>query len=124
MFVNTVAGAVVREGDGLLSRALLQEGDLAETALTVTWVEVRPGACQAQHNHAPQQVYVVVTGEGRMGVGDEERDVRRGDLVFVPPGVRHGITNTGSDTLIYVSAATPAFRVTDLYDSGELAPPP
>jgi hypothetical protein len=32
-------------------------------------------------------------------------------------------TNTGPDVLVYVSAATPAFRLDELYDSGDLASP-
>jgi hypothetical protein len=32
-------------------------------------------------------------------------------------------TNTGPDTLVYASAATPAFRLDELYDSGDLASP-
>lgn len=124
MFVRTAAQAHRRERDGLVSRVLIQEGDLAESALTVTWVDVRPGASQAPHDHAPQQVYVIVRGEGCMRVGKDEHDVRQGDLVFVPSNVTHGITNTGADTLTYVSAATPAFQVTDLYDSGPLGGTP
>ena len=55
-----------------------------------------------------------------MHVEDDERDLAAGDLVFIPPRARHGIVNTGPDTLTYVSAATPAFSVSDLYDAGEL----
>jgi len=122
VFVTSGEEARVGERPGLRSRVLLQAGDEAAADLAVTWVEVAPGAAQAPHAHAPQQVYVVVSGSGRMLVGDEERDVGAGDLVFVPPAERHGITNTGAGTLIYVSAATPAFSVTDLYERGDDPP--
>jgi mannose-6-phosphate isomerase-like protein (cupin superfamily) len=56
-----------------------------------------------------------------MRVGDEEREVREGHLVFIPPETKHGIVNTGEEVLSYVSAATPAFPVTDLYDAGQLS---
>lgn len=56
-----------------------------------------------------------------MKVGEDERDVREGQMVFVPPKVEHGIVNTGDGPLTYVSAATPAFPVTDLYDAGQLS---
>lgn len=117
MFHASVATAPTRTAGELVSHVLMQQGD-ADSALTVTWVEVPPGAAQAPHDHAPEQVYVVVRGTGRMRVGDDERDVAAGDLVLAPGGVTHGITNTGDGPLEYVSAATPAFRVTDVYDRG------
>ena len=123
MLIRTAADARTRERDGLVSRVLLQAGDVVDSALTVTWVDVRPGASQAAHHHPPEQVYVIVRGQGRMHVGEEEHDVGQGDLIFVPANATHGIRNTGTGTLSYVSAATPAFRVTDLYDRGVLADP-
>jgi mannose-6-phosphate isomerase-like protein (cupin superfamily) len=42
-------------------------------------------------------------------------------MVFIPPNVEQGIVNTGDGPLTYVSAATPAFPVTDLYDAGQLS---
>lgn len=95
---------------------LLQRGD-ADSALTVTWVEVPPGAAQAPHRHAPEQVYVVVRGTGRMRVDAALQDVGRGDLILVPSGALHGIENTGDGVLEYLSSATPSFSVTDIYDA-------
>jgi len=121
MFVRSTASAPTRERDGLVSRVLLQLGDVPRAALTVTWVDVQPGGAQQQHHHEPQQVYVVVGGRGRMTVAEEERDVERGDLVFIPPDVPHSIVNAGDEVLTYVSASSPAFSITDLYDGGLLA---
>ena len=108
-------------GDGVVSRLLHSKGDEPDTELTVTWVEVEPGSEQVVHSHRPEQVYVVVAGEGRMHVGKEKRDVSAGDVVHIPPNAEHGIRNTSDETLEYVSAATPAFppgKVRDFYDGG------
>ena len=107
-------------GDGVVSRLLHTQGDAPDTDLTVTWVEVEPGSEQVAHSHLPEQVYVVVAGEGRMRVGNEERDVSAGDVVHIPPNAEHGIENTGDEMLEYVSAATPAFpreQVERFYES-------
>jgi mannose-6-phosphate isomerase-like protein (cupin superfamily) len=96
-------------GDGLVSTILHSERDAADTDLTITWVEVDPGASQVHHSHDPEQVYVVVAGEGRMSVAGEQRDVAAGDLVHIPSNADHAIENTGAEPLEYVSAATPAF---------------
>src|SRR5215216_2664613 len=69
MFVAHANTAPTRHLDGLTSRALLQEGDVADADLTVTWVDVEPGSAQQTHAHDPQQIYVIVAGHGRMTVG-------------------------------------------------------
>lgn len=114
MFNTRFTDAPTRQAGELVSHILLQRGD-TDSALTVTWVQVAPGGQQAPHRHAPEQVYVIVRGTGRIRVKDEVREVGPGDLVLVPPGATHGIENTGEELLEYVSAATPAFRVADHY---------
>ena len=121
MYVKDLSGATKREVDGLVSYILLEEGDAPGGELSVTWVDVEPGGEQKPHSHGPQQIYVITRGTGRMKVGDTERDVGAGHLVFIPPDTEHGIVNTGDETLTYISAATPAFPVTDLYDTGPLS---
>ena len=105
--------------DGLVSKLLHSERHDPETDLTITWVTVEPGASQVQHSHDPEQVYVLVAGEGEMTVGDEQRAVTAGDCVHIPPNTTHGIENTGDEPLAYVSAATPAIpreEVEEFYD--------
>jgi mannose-6-phosphate isomerase-like protein (cupin superfamily) len=121
MYVRDLSSAPKRKVDGLVSHILLEEGDAPGGELSVTWVDVEPGSEQKPHSHGPQQVYVITRGEGRMKVGEDERDVREGQMIFIPPETEHGIVNTGDGVLTYVSAATPAFPVTDLYDAGQLS---
>jgi mannose-6-phosphate isomerase-like protein (cupin superfamily) len=52
---------------------------------------------------------VIVRGSGRMILGDEEREVSAGTLVFIPPGTQHAIRNDGNEALVYVSATSPPF---------------
>jgi mannose-6-phosphate isomerase-like protein (cupin superfamily) len=121
MFVKDLSNAPKREVEGLVSHILLEEGDAPGGELSITWVDVEPGAEQKPHSHGPQQVYVITRGSGRMKVGEDEQDVTVGQLVFIPPNTEHGIVNTGDEVLTYVSAATPAFPVTELYDAGQLS---
>ena|SRR4249919_2907734 len=121
MYVKDLGDAPTRELDGLVSHILLEEGDAPGGEMSITWVDVEPGNEQPQHSHGPQQVYVITRGSGRMKVGEEERDVSAGCMVFIPSNTDHGIVNTGEETLTYVSAATPAFPVTELYDAGQIS---
>lgn len=111
-----------RERSGLISHILLQRGDLPETGLTATWVEVAPGSRQRPHDHLSEQIYVITAGRGRMLVGEEKREVSAGDLVYVPSCAVHGIENASEEALTYVSAATPALDAEVTYDAGQLRP--
>ena len=115
MYVRSTADAPLRQRQGMTTRILLEAGDAAGADMAVTWVEVGPGARQGEHRHTPQQVYVVVAGQGRMHVADETRDLTAGDLAYVPPDAPHYIVNTGSEALQYISAATPTFSQTGFY---------
>jgi mannose-6-phosphate isomerase-like protein (cupin superfamily) len=100
----------------------MDAGDLGSRNLTVTWVDVPPGAEQRAHSHGEaEQVYVIVRGRGRMQVAGDVEEVAEGDLVFIPPAAEHGITNDGSETLVYVSAASPPVSMEELYRE-ELSP--
>ncbi len=43
------------------------------------------------HKHDFEEFYYVLHGRGVMTVGNEERDVFPGDLIFIPPNVMHSI---------------------------------
>jgi len=78
--------------------------------MAITMVHGDPGSEQPVHSHPEaEQVYVVVAGTGLMRVNDEALDVGPGTLVFIPPGAKHSILNTGSVPLVYVSATSPPF---------------
>ncbi len=74
-----------REHDGLRSHIFLQQGDLPQANLAITWVDVAPGSRQMLHRHGPEQVYVIIQGTGRMRVGEEEEDVVTGILSTFHP---------------------------------------
>lgn len=120
VFVRNRMGAPWRERGGLVSRILLQEGDVPGVGLAATWVKVAPGSRQRQHDHVAELVYVITQGRGKMRVGEEERWVEEENLVYVPSGALHGIENASEGVLIYVSAATPAIGVEAAYDTGRL----
>ncbi|NIR68236.1 MAG: cupin domain-containing protein [candidate division Zixibacteria bacterium] len=88
--------------------------------IAATWVDINPGSKQRLHRHVPEQVYVIVHGKGKMQVGQHQQEVGVGDLVYIPSNTLHGIENIADDTLTYISAATPAFNISALYDTGEL----
>ena len=112
----------MEERNRLRSHFLLDAGDLGSRNLAVTWVDVAPGADQKSHSHEDsEQVYVVVSGSGRMTVAGDEERVGPGDLVFIPPATDHSIVNDGDEPLVYVSAMAPPVSMEELYEE-QLSP--
>jgi mannose-6-phosphate isomerase-like protein (cupin superfamily) len=57
--------------------------------------EVAVGGQVYPHNHPTHEFYFVMSGEGIMTIGDEDRPVHQGDLVYIPPDQVHSLTTTG-----------------------------
>jgi mannose-6-phosphate isomerase-like protein (cupin superfamily) len=53
--------------------------------------EVAGGSAVHPHEHPTHEWYYVTAGRGVMTVGDEDRDVAVGDLVYIPPNVVHSL---------------------------------
>lgn len=55
--------------------------------------------------------YLIMEGAGRAGIADEpEIQVKSGDSITIPPGIRQRITNNGNSDLIFLAVCTPRFE--------------
>jgi mannose-6-phosphate isomerase-like protein (cupin superfamily) len=68
----------------------------------------RKGGQVPWHNHPQEEIYLILEGVGEMCVGDERRDVKGGQAVYVPPGVFHQLTNIGDEPLKMIYCYGPA----------------
>jgi quercetin dioxygenase-like cupin family protein len=76
-----------------------------DTVMT-NFVRFAPDAAAAIHHHAEQQIAIVLSGELRFTVGQEERLMRAGDCVVIPPHVPHGGVS-GPDGCEVIDVFTP-----------------
>jgi mannose-6-phosphate isomerase-like protein (cupin superfamily) len=94
--------------DGALSKALVRPETAGSQLIDYRISTYQPMAHVALHTHKVQeQVYHVLDGEGMMEMDGKRRLVRRHDVVYIPPGVEHGISNTGLTDLTFIVATTP-----------------
>ena len=104
------------QDDGSVNHILLRAGRFDARNLLITWTVVAPRGQQRGHSHTgSEQAYIFIQGTGRMQVGDEKEFVGPGELVYVPPGTLHSVTNTGDDNLVFITAASPPFPVERLF---------
>ena len=79
--------------------------------VTVTF---EPGARTAWHTHPLGQTVIVTSGLGWARLeGDERQEIRPGDIVWFPPGVRHwhGATDQTAMTHIAIAESLDGSRV-------------
>lgn len=70
---------------------------------------LEPGQAQKIHDHADQdKFYFVLEGEGLFSVGEDQKTVSSGILVWAPAGVSHGVTNQSAQRLVILMGIAPA----------------
>ena len=75
---------------------------------------VLPGEATLPHvlKHSTE-LYYILSGSGEMQIGDESAPVRPGQIVFIPPGARQFIRNTGTVDLVFLCIVDPKWQAED-----------
>jgi len=93
---------------GAISKMLVRPETAGSRLVDFRISTYQPMSHVEPHAHKIQeQIYQVLEGEGLMELDGERRVVRSGDCIFIPPGVRHAIYNTGRADLTFFVITTP-----------------
>ena len=93
---------------GALSKPLVMPETAGSRHIDYRISLYQPMAYVKLHKHKVQeQVYHVLEGEGLMEIDGERRVVRKHDVVFLPPGIEHAISNTGLVDLVFLVVTSP-----------------
>ena len=77
--------------------------------LSIGMVELPPGESGSAHTHGDsQETWFVISGKGRLVVGDEEAELVPDSVVVAPQGVEHQIFSSGDEPLKALFIFTPA----------------
>lgn len=100
--------------DGSEIRELLAHRNSEIRNQSLAEARLPPGAMTTAHYHPrAEEIYYILVGQGRMRIADEVCDVRAGDAIGIRPGQVHQITNTGSETLIFLCCCAPGYEHDD-----------
>ena len=112
--VNRQSAAVIKTPHGSEIRPLIDRttSDIERCSLAE---EVLPaGASVSRHHHLEtEEVYYILSGAGRMTVGDEAREVTAGDAIFIPLGQSHRLENIGPEPMTLLLVCGPAYSRED-----------
>jgi mannose-6-phosphate isomerase-like protein (cupin superfamily) len=80
--------------------------------VSIARARVEPGVTTRWHRLAGTiERYVVISGRGRVEVGDlAPQEVSAGDVVLIPAACRQRIASIGRDDLVFLAICTPRFR--------------
>jgi mannose-6-phosphate isomerase-like protein (cupin superfamily) len=102
---------VTRDGSSVREIAGPAPGNASNQSLAEATVTA--GGETVEHFHrASEEIYAFVSGRGRMRLGDEEAEVSAGDVVVIPPGVRHKLW-AESEPLVVLCASSPPYSHDD-----------
>ncbi|HTL61138.1 MAG TPA: cupin domain-containing protein [Nitrospira sp.] len=72
-----------------------------------------PGLRSKWHVLGSSEVYYFLAGQGRFTIDDEVTGVEAGTTLYVPPGGRQSLENTGSKDIEFLCLVDPAWDVKD-----------
>ena len=100
--------------DGSEIRELLAHRNSSIRNQSLAEARIAPGQSTQEHFHrVTEEIYYITHGSGRMRIEDETLDVKVGDSIAIPPGKKHKIWNTGSETLRLLCCCAPAYEHDD-----------
>jgi mannose-6-phosphate isomerase-like protein (cupin superfamily) len=111
-FIRNIAEVPWREFPnhfgGALSKPLVMPENAGSRHIDYRISMYQPMAHVARHKHLVQeQVYHVLEGEGLMEIAGKSQVVRKHDVIFLPPGVEHAISNSGLVDLVFLVVTSP-----------------
>jgi mannose-6-phosphate isomerase-like protein (cupin superfamily) len=72
-----------------------------------------PGQRSKWHALASSEVYYFIAGQGRFLIDDQAVQVEAGTTLYVPPGGKQSLENTGSKDIEFLCLVDPAWKLED-----------
>jgi mannose-6-phosphate isomerase-like protein (cupin superfamily) len=103
---------ITADGSSIRELAGIPSGNASNQSLAEAVVP--PGGATVAHLHrTSEEIYLFTSGTGRMRLGDDERGVRAGDCVVIPPTVAHKLWAGEGEPLVLLCACAPAYSHED-----------
>ena len=100
--------------DGSEIRELLAHRNSSIRNQSLAEARLAEGASTQEHYHArSEEIYFILSGEGRIRIEGELAEVKAGDAIAIPPGHKHKLWNTGRQTLSLLCCCAPAYEHSD-----------
>ena len=86
---------------------LFREDDFLSNIKYISECLLDAGITIEPHEHADiEEVYYILSGIGKIQLGDETQEVRQGDAIYIPPSTSHTMKNLGSYPLRFITVGS------------------
>ncbi len=83
--------------------------DLTDTAKCIAAIYdtlLEPGQSIQPHYHPGfEEIYYILSGYGVMTIDEEQKEISRGDVVYIPSLAQHTLMNTGNVPLRFITVS-------------------
>lgn len=70
-------------------------------------IEVEPGnRLSYQYHKFRSEVWVIISGSGKVIIEDEEKSFNKGDIIKISKGSKHRIINDGKEQVVFIEVQT------------------
>ena len=98
--VDEIEGSKKEEG---VIVKLLASGENASLSL----LEAEPGKSFEIHDHEEEELCYIPQGKAIMTIEEQSYQIEAPTVIRIPPNVKHGLTVTGTETLLKLNAHSP-----------------
>ena len=120
IITNANTTTAVTSASGTEIRVLLDTTEKGQGRMSLAMETLQPGQHTDPHWHSHlEEIYYILTGQGRMEIGDEAREVQAGDAILIPINCLHCLHNSGDDDLVLLCATSPPWYPEDYHSVKE-----
>ena len=84
---------------GVRWKFLIDKDFNGSTGLSLGYAEIAPGGDLTLHYHSPDEIYVIINGEGILNKSGKLEKIKKGDVVYIGRNEKHALKNDGKKTL-------------------------
>ena len=84
---------------GVRWKFLIDKDFNGSTGLSLGYAEIAPGGDLTLHYHSPDEIYVIINGEGILNKSGDLEKIKKGDVVYIGRNEKHALKNDGKKTL-------------------------
>jgi quercetin dioxygenase-like cupin family protein len=93
--LSEIKAVNVKDGVGVTRKNLITPEEAPN--FSMRHFRIEPGGSMPLHTNLVEHEQFVLTGHGRICIGDEEFVVKKGNIVYIPAEVPHCYTNIGDE---------------------------
>jgi quercetin dioxygenase-like cupin family protein len=88
----------LEDASGIKMRWLISK-EMGANNFAMRFIEIEPKGFSPLHDHPWEHEIFVLEGEGLTTNGKDEKKIKEGDFIFIPPNETHQTKNIGINTL-------------------------